>query len=386
MAELTPKQRKTFAKITEALQEFPFGATIQDLYNEARLSMTVIKNALEKMDSVEQRGDSWFLKTTDGSRAGEAVEPTVEQPVMQDSAENLQDNTENMQEDIGNTQDAPVNIEDEELNTEAPQVSSPDNESSSPDNGEGALINPSAEVTNPSAKVVNPSDIDTDTDQQDITEVGRIIVSIDDLHPEFAQLPDYQDSNSQAIETASQGLAAELKQLDNAHLDGLISKTDAKNAEVSQANRHEFFGGDKVYVLNAGSPYIHKIDWVENNQLGTVHFKDSMDSRSQKWLLSATKENHAKLCDLMPWIEWQRPELVGSDLMLKILEDDEVWLCRVGNDGDENCSFEDIRLVIGQHDEKGFFVAGRGDIAFKNAVPVNVHGVPLTESDVFGAA
>ena len=158
MAELTPKQRKTFAKITEALQEFPFGATIQDLYNEARLSMTVIKNALEKMDSVEQRGDSWFLKTTDGSRAGEAVEPTVEQPVMQDSAENLQDNTENMQEDIGNTQEAPVNMQDGELNTQAPQVSYPDN------NG-ATLINPSAEVVNPSAKVVNPSDIDTDADQ-----------------------------------------------------------------------------------------------------------------------------------------------------------------------------------------------------------------------------
>jgi hypothetical protein len=151
MAELTPKQRKTFAKITEALQEFPFGATIQDLYNEARLSMTVIKNALEKMDSVEQRGDSWFLKTTDGSRAGEAVEPTVEQPVMQDSAENLQDNTENMQEDIGNTQEAPVNMQDGELNTQAPQVSYPDN------NG-ATLINPSAEV-------VSPSDIDTDADQ-----------------------------------------------------------------------------------------------------------------------------------------------------------------------------------------------------------------------------
>ena len=144
MAELTPKQRKTFAKITEALQEFPFGATIQDLYNEARLSMTVIKNALEKMDSVEQRGDSWFLKTTDGSRAGEAVEPTVEQPVMQDSAENLQDNTENMQEDIGNTQEAPVNMQDGELNTQAPQVSYPDN------NG---------------ATLINPSDIDTDADQ-----------------------------------------------------------------------------------------------------------------------------------------------------------------------------------------------------------------------------
>ena len=151
MAELTPKQRKTFAKITEALQEFPFGATIQDLYNEARLSMTVIKNALEKMDSVEQRGDSWFLKTTDGSRAGEAVEPTVEQQVMQDSAENLQDNTENMQEDIGNTQEAPVNMQDGELNTQAPQVSYPDN------NG-ATLINTSAEV-------VSPSDIDTDADQ-----------------------------------------------------------------------------------------------------------------------------------------------------------------------------------------------------------------------------
>ena len=178
MAELTPKQRKTFAKITEALQEFPFGATIQNLYNEARLSMTVIKNALEKMDSVEQRGDSWFLKTTDGSRAGEAVEPTVEQLVMQDSAENLQDNTENTQEDIGNTQDAPVNMQDKGLNTQAPHVSYHDNESSYPDNGEGALINPSAEIDNPSAGVVNPSDIDTDTDPDAIINEGVKQISI----------------------------------------------------------------------------------------------------------------------------------------------------------------------------------------------------------------
>lgn len=151
MAELTPKQRKTFAKITEALQEFPFGATIQDLYNEARLSMTTIKNALEKMDNVEQRGDSWFLKTTDGSRAGEAVEPTVEQPVMQDSAENLQDNTENMQKGDSSTQDKPVNMKDGELNTEAPQVSSPDNDGAThvsyPDNDDNLV------------------DIDTDADQ-----------------------------------------------------------------------------------------------------------------------------------------------------------------------------------------------------------------------------
>ncbi|GEM_PF-5640921 len=265
MAELTPKQRKTFAKITEALQEFPFGATIQDLYNEARLSMTVIKNALEKMDSVEQRGDSWFLKTTDGSRAGEAVEPTVEQPVMQDSAENLQDNTENMQEEIGNTQD--------------PHVSYHDNESSYPDNGEGALINPSAGVTNPSAKVVNPSDIDTDTDQQDTTEAGGVIVSIDDLHPEFAQLPDYQSSNSQAIETASQGLAAELKQLDNAYLDGLASKAEAPNAEVGQAtvNQKRFILIENCTLSLAQDgtgqePVLAKDFWVDDEG---IELKDS---------------------------------------------------------------------------------------------------------------
>ena len=261
MAELTPKQRKTFAKITEALQEFPFGATIQDLYNEACLSMTVIKNALEKMDNVEQRGDSWFLKTTDGSRAGEAVEPTVEQPVMQDSAENLQDNTENMQEDIGNIQDTPVNMQDEELNTQAPHVSYHDNESSYPDNGEGALINPSAEIFNPSAGVVNPSDI----------------VSIDDLHPEFAQLPDYQSSNSQEIETASQGLAAELKQLDNAYLDGLSSKAEAPNAEVSQATVKHYLLIENCTLSLAQDgtgqePVLAKDFWVDDEG---IELKDS---------------------------------------------------------------------------------------------------------------
>ena len=261
MAELTPKQRKTFAKITEALQEFPFGATIQDLYNEARLSMTVIKNALEKMDSVEQRGDSWFLKTTDGSRAGEAVEPTVEQPVMQDSAENLQDNTENMQEDIGNTQDAPVNIEDEELNTEAPHVSYHDNESSSSDNDEATLINPSAEVVNPSAKVDNPS----------------AIISIDDLHPEFAQLPDYQSSNSQSIETAPLGLAAKLKQLDNAYLDGLASKAEAPNAEVSQATVKHYLLIENCTLSLAQDgtgqePVLAKDFWVDDEG---IELKDS---------------------------------------------------------------------------------------------------------------
>lgn len=385
----TQLQQKAINKVTGVMQDYPLGIEFGELMQKTGYKKSALYNVLSMVGASKSDEGLWHLPHSNTSDApvNEATEDdlddnlddlatAIDQPVKQDDGGNMQDNG-------GNTQDAPVNMQDEELNTQDPHVSYhdnessyhdnessyPDNESSYHDNGEAALINPSAEIFNPSAGVVNPSDI----------------VSIDDLHPEFAQLPDYQSSNGQAIETASQGLAAKLKQLDNAYLDGLASKAEALNAEVGQANRHEFSGGDKVYVLNAGSPYIHKIDWVENNQLGTVHFKDSMDSRSQTWLLPATKENYAKLRALMPWIEWQRPELVGSDLMLKILEDDEVWLCRVGNDGDKNCSFEDIRLVIGQHDEKGFFVAGRGDIAFKNAVPVNVHGAPLTESDVFGA-
>lgn len=241
MAELTPKQRKTFAKITEALQEFPFGATIQDLYNEARLSMTVIKNALEKMDNVEQRGDSWFLKTTDGSRAGEAVEPTVEQPVMQDSAENLQ-------EDIGNTQDAPVNMQDEELNTQAHQVSSPvsdvaphislvDNEPGLVDNHDSLVdINTDIDLDwSIAPKWANYRTFDKDNlakwhenkpvlgatiwSSIGLTESTGYIKGLinlqtslrqrpqsdnadDHLHPDFAALPDHQSSNGQAIETA----------------------------------------------------------------------------------------------------------------------------------------------------------------------------------------
>ena len=391
----TQLQQKAINKVTGVMQDYPLGIEFGELMQKTGYKKSALYNVLSMVGASKSDEGLWHLphRNTSDAPVNEVTEDDLEdiatdidQPVTQDDGGNMQDNG-------GNTQEAPVNIEDEELNTQAPKVSSPDNDGATLINTPATLINTPATLINTpatlintSAEVVSPSDIDTDTDQQDTTEVGQVIVSIDDLHPEFAQLPDYQSSNSQAIETTSQGLAAELKQLDNAYLDGLASKAEAPNAEVSQAIHPEFFGGDKVYVLNAGSPYIHEIDWVENNQLGTVHFKDSMDSRSQKWLLPATKENHAKLCALMPWIEWQRPELVGSDLMLKILEDDEVWLCRVGNDGDENCSFEDIRLVVGQHDEKGFFVAGRGDIAFKNAVPVNVHGAPLTESDVFGAA
>ena len=132
MSALTPKQRKTFVKITEVLGAHPFGATLQDIYNDSLLSITVIKNALEKMDGIEQRGDSWFLKNESDT------------PATHEIAENMQD--------------IPVNMQDDELNTQALHVSSPDN-------GEATLINPSAETFNPSAEVVNPSDINTDADQ-----------------------------------------------------------------------------------------------------------------------------------------------------------------------------------------------------------------------------
>ena len=73
----------------EALDNNPFGATMQDLYNETRLSMTVIKNSLEKMDNVEKRGDSWLIKS---DTPAEIIEATAEQPVIQDDGGNYPDN------------------------------------------------------------------------------------------------------------------------------------------------------------------------------------------------------------------------------------------------------------------------------------------------------
>ena len=228
------KAKKAIKKIKEAMQDYPLGIEFGELMQKTGYAKSSLYSALSLVGAHKSDDGLWHLPGSQNVVApvNETAEDdlddnlddlatAIDQPVKQDDGGNMQDNG-------GNTQDAPVNIEDEELNTEAPQVSSPDNESSYPDNEEATLINPSAEVVNPSA-------IDTNTDQQDTTEVGRIIASIDDLHPEFAQLPDYQSSNGQAIETTSLGLAAELKQLDNAYLDGLASKAEAPNSEVSQA-------------------------------------------------------------------------------------------------------------------------------------------------------
>ena len=219
------KAKKAIKKIKGAMQDYPLGVEFGELLQKTGYAKSSLYNALSLVGAYKSDDGLWHLPGSQNFVApvNETAEDdlddnlddlatAIDQPVKQDDSGNMQDNG-------GNTQDAPVNMQDEELNTQDPHVSYHDNESSYHDNGEGALINPSAEIFNPSAGVVNPSDI----------------VSIDDLHPEFAQLPDYQSSNSQAIETASQGLAAELKQLDNAYLDGLASKAEAPNAEVGQA-------------------------------------------------------------------------------------------------------------------------------------------------------
>ena len=90
-------------------------------------------------------------------------------------------------------------------------------------------------------------------------------------------MPDYQSSNSQAIETASQGLAAELKQLDNAYLDGLASKAEAPNAEVSQATVKHYLLIENCTLSLAQDgtgqePVLAKDFWVDDEG---IELKDS---------------------------------------------------------------------------------------------------------------
>lgn len=135
--KLTPQQKKTIRKVTEALKDSMISMTIDDLVNATGSSPTVIKNTLAKIEGVKQDENGYYLPRDDHELNAVVV----------------------------NIQEAPVNMQDEELNTQAPHVSYPDN------NG-ATLINPSAEVTNPSAKVVNPSAIDTNTDHDAMINEG----------------------------------------------------------------------------------------------------------------------------------------------------------------------------------------------------------------------
>ena len=220
------KAKKAIKKIKEAMQDYPLGIEFGELMQKTGYAKSSLYSALSLVGAHKSDDGLWHLPhhNTSDTPVNEVTEDdlddldaSIEHPVAkdnddnaQDDGGNMQDNGGNMQDNGGNTQDAPVNIEDEELNTEAPQVSSPHN-------GEDTLINPSAGVA-------NPSDIDTDADQQDTTEVGQIIVSSDDLHPDFLALPDHQPSNGQANE--------------NAPVEVLIAGTlinEATKSEVSQA-------------------------------------------------------------------------------------------------------------------------------------------------------
>lgn len=209
------KAKKAIKKIKEAMQDYPLGIEFGELMQKTGYAKSSLYSALSLVGAHKSDDGLWHLPGSQNVVApvNETAEDdlddniddlatAIDQPVKQDDGGNMQDNG-------GNMQDAPVNMQDEELNTQDPHVSYHDNESSYPDNGEDTLINPSAkifnpsaEIFNPSAGVANPSDIDTDADQQDTTEVGQVIVSIDDLHPDFAALPDHQSSNGQVIETA----------------------------------------------------------------------------------------------------------------------------------------------------------------------------------------
>ena len=150
MSKLTPQQKKTIRKVTEALKDSMISMTIDDLVNATGSSPTVIKNTLAKIEGVKQDENGYYLPKDD----------CVLCP-------------------------APIEMQDKELNAQAPHVNYHDNESSSSDNDEATLINPSAEVVNPSAKVDNPSAkvdnpsaIDTNTDHDAIINEGVKQISI----------------------------------------------------------------------------------------------------------------------------------------------------------------------------------------------------------------
>lgn len=113
MSKLTPQQKKTIRKVTEALKDSMISMTIDDLVNATGSSPTVIKNTLAKIEGVKQDENGYYLPRDDHELNAVAV----------------------------NIQEAPVNMQDKELNTQAPQVSYHDND-------EATLINPSAIDTN----------------------------------------------------------------------------------------------------------------------------------------------------------------------------------------------------------------------------------------------
>lgn len=161
------KAQKAIKKIKGAMQDYPLGVEFGELMQKTGYAKSSLYNALSLVGAHKSDDGLWHLPHRNASDAPvnevteddlDDVATAIEQPVMQETAENLQDNAENMQKGDSSTQDKPVNMQDGELNTQAPKVSSPDNDGAT-------LINTPATLINTSAEVVSPSDIDTDADQ-----------------------------------------------------------------------------------------------------------------------------------------------------------------------------------------------------------------------------
>lgn len=188
-ARLTAKQQKTVDKVRDVLEAYPLGIALDDLIKEANLTAWTTQQALSLVGASMRYDGMWQLPASESSSDPTKGDEDQSPAPVQDAPVNMQDNAENMQDDAKIMQKDGNSAEDDSLNTIAPHVSSPDNDGAT-------LINTPAPLVNPTAEIVNPSAIDTVADQQDIIEVGQIIASSGDLHPEFAQLPDHKNYGS----------------------------------------------------------------------------------------------------------------------------------------------------------------------------------------------
>lgn len=156
----TQLQQKAINKVTGVMQDYPLGIEFGELMQKTGYKKSALYNVLSMVGASKSDEGLWHLphRNTSDAPVNEVTEDdlddvatAIEQPVMQETAENLQDNAENMQKGDSSTQDKPVNMQDGELNTQAPKVSSPDNDGAThvsyPDNDDNLV------------------DIDTDADQ-----------------------------------------------------------------------------------------------------------------------------------------------------------------------------------------------------------------------------
>ena len=89
MKKPTLKQQKTINKVREVMQDYPTGIPFNELMQKCLLSAVATQLALGALGASESFDGLWRLPHRNSS---------VEQPVMQESAESLQETAEMMQE------------------------------------------------------------------------------------------------------------------------------------------------------------------------------------------------------------------------------------------------------------------------------------------------